>query len=69
MTVNGLIGIIFIGSVTSAIVYGCKIWSLTLRKTEGVENRVRREIFGAEEDEVTGDWSKLHSEELSDLYG
>jgi len=31
------------------------------------ENRVLR-IFGPKKDEVTGDWRKLHSEELNDLY-
>jgi hypothetical protein len=28
------------------------------------ENRVLRRIFGPKRDEVTGDWRKLHSEEL-----
>jgi hypothetical protein len=32
------------------------------------ENRVRRRIFGPERDEVTGEWRKLHNEELNDLY-
>jgi len=32
------------------------------------ENRVLRGIFGAEGDEVTGEWRKLHNEELNDLY-
>jgi len=32
------------------------------------ENRVLREIFGREKDEVTGKWRKLHNEELNDLY-
>ena len=32
------------------------------------ENRVLRRIFGPERDEVTGDWRKLHTEELNDLY-
>jgi hypothetical protein len=32
------------------------------------ENRVLRRIFGPERDEVTGDWRKLHNEELNDLY-
>jgi hypothetical protein len=32
------------------------------------ENRVLRRIFGPKRDEVTGDWRKLHDEELSDLY-
>jgi hypothetical protein len=32
------------------------------------ENRVLRKIFGPKRDEVTGDWRKLHNEELRDLY-
>jgi hypothetical protein len=33
-----------------------------------VENRVLRRIFGQRRDEVTGEWRKLHNEELRDLY-
>jgi hypothetical protein len=29
---------------------------------------VLRRIFGAKRDEVTGEWRKLHNEELHDLY-
>jgi hypothetical protein len=32
------------------------------------ENRVLRRIFGPKRDEVTGEWRKLHYEELRDLY-
>ena len=32
------------------------------------ENRVLRGIFGPKRDEVTGEWRKLHNEELVDLY-
>jgi hypothetical protein len=32
------------------------------------ENRVLRRIFGPKRDEVTGEWGKLHNEELSDPY-
>ena len=32
------------------------------------ENRVLRRIFGSKRDEVTGEWRKLHNEELNDLY-
>jgi uncharacterized membrane protein len=32
------------------------------------ENRVLREIFGPKGDEVTGEWRKLHNEELNDLF-
>jgi hypothetical protein len=32
------------------------------------ENRVLRRIFGPKRDEVTGDWRKLHNEELHNLH-
>ena len=51
--------------------YGCENWSLTMReelKLMVSENRVLREIFELKRDEVTGEWRKLHNEELNDLY-
>jgi hypothetical protein len=32
------------------------------------EKSVLRRIFGSKKDEVTGDWMKLHNEELRNLY-
>jgi hypothetical protein len=32
------------------------------------ENRVLRRVFGPMRDEVTGEWRKLHNEELNELY-
>jgi hypothetical protein len=32
------------------------------------ENRVLRRIFGPKRDGVTGEWRRLHNEELNDLY-
>jgi hypothetical protein len=32
------------------------------------ENRVLRRILGPKRDEMTGEWRKLHNEELRDLY-
>src|SRR5215468_8887461 len=32
------------------------------------ENRVLRRVFGPKRDDVTGEWRKLHNEELKDLY-
>jgi hypothetical protein len=32
------------------------------------ENRLLRRIFGQKRDEVTGEWRKLHNEDLHDLY-
>jgi hypothetical protein len=39
-------------------VYGCETWWLTLREERRqrmFENRVLREIFGVERDEITGE--------------
>ena len=38
------------------------------RRLRVFENRVLRRVFGHKRDEVTGEWRKLHNEELSDLY-
>jgi hypothetical protein len=51
--------------------YGLETCFVTLRKEYGLrvfENRVLRRIFGPKRDEVTGDWRKLHNEELHILY-
>jgi hypothetical protein len=32
------------------------------------ENRMLRRIFGPRRDEVTGEWRKLHNEEINDLF-
>jgi hypothetical protein len=50
-----------------AVLYGCETWSLTLREERRLmvlENRVLRRIFGPKRDDITGEWSKLHNEEL-----
>jgi len=55
----------------SDVVYGCETLSLTVRKERRLrvfENRVLRGIFGPKRDEVTGEWRRLHNEELNDLY-
>jgi hypothetical protein len=38
------------------------------RRLRVFENTVLRKIFGPKRDEVTGEWRKLHNEELNDLY-
>jgi hypothetical protein len=53
------------------VLYGCETWSLTLREENRLrvyENGVLRILFGTKRDEVTGEWRKLHSEELRILY-
>ena len=57
--------------ILPVVLYGCEAWSLTLReerKLRVLENMVLRRIFGPRRDEVTGEWRRLHSEKLSDLY-
>jgi len=56
---------------TKVVLYGCETWPLTLRKKRRLrvfENRVLRRIFWFKGNEVTGEWRKLHNEELNDLY-
>ena len=51
--------------------YGCETCSLILqeeRKLRVFENKVLRRIFGPRRSEVTGEWRRLHNEELNDLY-
>jgi hypothetical protein len=57
--------------ILPVVLYGCEIWSLTLREKRRLrvfENRVLRRVFGPKRDEVTGEWRKLHNEELNVLY-
>jgi hypothetical protein len=58
-------------TILPIVLYGCGTWSLTLREEHRprmFENRVLRRIFGPMRDAITGDWRKLHKEELSDQY-
>jgi len=57
--------------ILPVVLYGCEAWSLKLqeeRKLRVFENMVLRRIFGPTSDEVTGEWRRLHNEELNDLY-
>ena len=57
--------------ILPVVLYGCETWSLSLRekrKLRVFENRVLMRIFGPRRDEVTGEWRRLHNEELNDLY-
>jgi hypothetical protein len=38
------------------------------RRLRVFENRVLKKVFEPKRDEVTGEWRKLHNEELNDLY-
>jgi hypothetical protein len=57
--------------IVPVVLYGCETWSLTVREEHRLrvfENRVLRRILGPKRDEVTGEWRKLHNEELHNLY-
>ena len=57
--------------VLPVVLYGCETWSLILREERRLrvfKNRVLRRIFGPKRNEVTGEWRKLHNEELNDPY-
>jgi len=53
------------------VLYGCETWSRTLREERRLrvfEKRVMRRIFGPKRDEVRGEWRRLHTVELNDVY-
>jgi hypothetical protein len=57
--------------ILPAVLYCCETSSLTLREEHRLrvfENRVLRRLFGPKRDKVTGEWRKLHNEELHNLY-
>jgi hypothetical protein len=57
--------------ILPVVLYGCETLSLKLREEHRLrmfENRMLRRIFGPKRDELTGDWRKLHKEELHGLY-
>ena len=54
--------------ILPVVLYGCETWSLTLweeRKLRVFEYMVLRRIFGPGREEVTGEWRRLHNEELN----
>jgi hypothetical protein len=56
---------------TTLNLVGCETWSLTVReerKLRMLKNRTLRRIFGPKRDELTGEWRRLHNEELCDMY-
>lgn len=51
--------------------YGCETWSVSLRaehRLKVLENTVLRKIPGGKRGEATGEWRRLHSVKLQDLY-
>jgi len=62
---------IYITIILPVVCYGCGTRSLILwekRRLRVFENRVLRRIFWPKRDEITGEWRKLHNDELNDLY-
>jgi hypothetical protein len=57
--------------ILPVVLYGCETWFFTLREEHRLrvfENRVLRRIFRPKRDEETGEWRRLHSEKLHNLY-
>jgi hypothetical protein len=57
--------------ILPVVLYRCETWLLTLReecRLKLIENWVLGRIFGSKRYEVTGEWRRLHNEELHDLY-
>ena len=62
---------IFRTIILSEVLCGLETWSLMWQEEHRLrvfENRVLRRIFGLERDEITGEWRRLHIEELYDPY-
>ena len=59
------------GGGVRTVLCACEAWSLTAReerKLRVFENMVLRRIFRPKRDELTGEWRRLHNEELNGLY-
>jgi hypothetical protein len=57
--------------IMPVVLYGCESWSLISRdvcRLRVFENKVLRRIFWPEWEEVTGEWRRLHYEELYAVY-
>jgi hypothetical protein len=56
--------------ISPPVLYGCEIWSLTLKEEHRLrvfEYRMLGRVFGPKKDEMIGGWRKRH-EELRNLY-
>jgi len=54
-------------TIFPGVLYECETWSVTLReeqKPRVFENMVLKKIFRPKRGEVTGEWRRLHNEEL-----
>jgi hypothetical protein len=56
--------------ILPVVLYGYETWPVTLREEQRLrvfENMVLRRIFWSKREEMTGEWRRLHNEELNDL--
>jgi hypothetical protein len=61
---------IYITIILTVVLHGCETWFLTLgeeHRLKVFENRMLKRILGPKRDEVTGDWRKLHNEEIHNV--
>ena len=71
MITENLYAQIYCTIILPVVLYGCETWSLTLReecRLRVFKDRVLRGIFGPKKDDITGEWRRLHNEELYDLH-
>jgi hypothetical protein len=57
--------------ILPTVLNGCKTWSLTSREEHTLnvfEKRVLRRVSGSKRHEETGDWGKVHNEEINNLF-
>jgi hypothetical protein len=62
---------IHVPAIMPVVLYEYETWSLTLREERRLmvsENRVLRRMLKPKCSEATGEWRKLHNEELNNLY-
>jgi hypothetical protein len=58
-------------TILPLVSFGCETWSVTPKEEQRLrvsEKRFQRRIFGHTRNDVTGEWRKLHNEELHSLY-
>ena len=54
--------------ILPVVLCGRETWSLTLREERRLRVSENWRTFGPKREEVTGEWRKLHNEELNCLY-
>ena len=58
-------------TILPLVLCGCETWSVMLREERRLtvfENGVLKKKFGPKRDEITGEWRRLHIEELNLVY-